>query len=307
MGIPKITLGIEVGDSSLKLALHDRSQKKILRTGVVPTASHPLREVELLERTIVEWLEPFPQVNANAITLSIPARLGIVRLVDIPADIKEIREYVEWEFETCINAQRSEFWMDFHVVPGRSKGSRVAVVGGVRKIWLETLRKGFVRRDLIPAVVELDAFSLMNLLEQGSGVKKGLVCAIKVDTTGVIIAWGQSGVLHALRWVSVSALSTMSRLEAFDALAKDMTKELHQGFAQLGVEQAAGQIVYLCGDLSIENDFVSALRKSSPDFLYHLLDSFPALKLDPQLAPEAMAPLCATAIGASFRYREDRK
>lgn len=308
MGKPLTTLGIEVGDTSLKLALFDHKKNRVLRLGVVEVASHPLREVDLLEKTILQWTEYAPDLQSPQICLSIPTRLAVVRRIEIPPEIKDVREYVEWEFSSAVNSPRSEYYMDFHEVHPVRKQPKLAIVGAIRKVWLDTMRKGFQRRDLVPGVVEVDAFSLLNLLETGIlGHKNTTVCVVKVDRTGVIVVWGQGGILSALRWVSVSSLSTMGRVEAFQSLAQDLTAELHKGFAQVGIDSAAGQIVHLCGDLSVESDFVEALRKSSPDFLYHLLDSFHRLHLEADGSTASKAPLCATAIGAALRFRGDRK
>jgi len=308
MGKPNTTLGIEVGDTSLKLALFDHKHRRVTRVGVVEVPSHPLREVDLLEKTISQWAEGIPDVTSPRIILSIPSRLCVVRRVQIPAAVPNPREYVEWEFSTAVNAPRSDYYFDYHQVGPSSSQGQTAIVGAIRKIWLDTIRRGFQRRELVPGVVEVDAFSLLNLLEVGiAGPKAGLVCVVKVDRTGVIVVWGQAGSLLSLRWVSVSALSTLGREDAFRTLAEDLTSELHKGFAQVGVDKAAGQIVHLCGDLSVEDDFVAALRSSSPDFLYHLLDSFHRIQLDADGSTTSKAPLCATAIGAALRYREDRK
>lgn len=308
MGKPLTTLGIEVGDTSLKLALFDHKVNRILRLGVVEVSAHPLREVDQLEKTILQWLEYAPDLQSAQITLSIPTRLAVVRRVEIPAEIKDVKEYLEWEFASAVNSPRSEYYMDFQQVHSHRKNPRIAIVGAIRKVWLDNMRRGFQRKDLIPGVVEVDAFSLLNLLELGIlGNKNTTVCVVKVDRTGVIVVWGTGGVLSTLRWVSVSSLSTMGRVEAFQSLAQDLTGELHKGFAQVGIDNAAGQIVHLCGDLSIEADFVDALRKTSPDFLYHLLDSFHRIQIDAEGSSAGRAPLCATAIGAALRFRGDRK
>ena len=306
MGIQKTTLGIEIGDTSLKLALFDHKQGRALRLGVVDVPAHPLREIKLLENTISEWAKGHPDITSENITIALPARLCVVRHFALPSELKDVQEFVEWEFASSINSPRSEYYMDYQVAQVGRK-SRVAIVGAVRRTWLDSMRQGFTKRELVPGVVEVDAFSLLNLLEQGiAAPKSGIVCVVKVDRSGVIIAWGTDGVLNGLRWVSVGALSTMNRVEAFAALAKDLTDELHKGFVQVGIDAAAGSIVYLCGDLSVEQDFVEALRKSSPDFLYHLLDSYNRIHMDAEGTSSAMAPLCAAALGASLRFREDR-
>jgi Tfp pilus assembly PilM family ATPase len=308
MGKPHTTLGIEIGETSLKLALFDTKLNKVIRLGVVDVASHPLREVDLLEKVILQWAEYAPGLDASAITLSLPARLCVVRQVEIPTGIPNVKEYVEWEFSSATNSPSSEYYLDYQVAETSKKQNAVATVGAIRRIWLDSLRKGFQRKDLIPGVVEVDAFSLLNLVEAGIPEAKTKVsCVVKVDRSGVIVLWGQAGALRTIRWVSVGSLSTMSRIDAFQSLAKDLTDELHQGFSLVGVEDAKGQIVYLCGDLSVEDDFVKALRDSSPDFLYHLLDSFSKILLDSEGASSSKAPLCATAIGAALRFREDRK
>jgi len=308
MGKPNTTLGIEVGDTSLKLALFDHKQHKVLRLGVVEVSAHPLREVELLEKAILQWMDYVPDTDSLSVVLAVPTRISVVRRIELPRELKDVREYVEWEFANAINAPRGDYYMDFEVIKASGRHPALAIVGAMRKVWLDTVRKGFQRRNLVPSVVEVDAFSLLNLMEAGLQAQKtAIACIVKVDRTGVIVVWGQNGSLKAIRWVSVSLLSTMGRVDAFKGLAADLTDQLHKGFAQVGVEEAAGQIVHLCGDLSVEADFVDALRKSSPDFLYHLLDSFHRIQLDAEGASSNKAPLCAAAIGAALRFRGDRK
>ena len=49
MSDTKLYLGIEVGDTSMKVALVDSSEKKVVKAAVIPTETNPIYDIFLFE------------------------------------------------------------------------------------------------------------------------------------------------------------------------------------------------------------------------------------------------------------------
>ena len=85
MSDTKIYLGIEVGDASLKVALLDSAEKRVLRTAILQTGTSPLDDVYTFETVLQAWLESVQQESVEAVSLSIPAFRSVIRQVFVPA------------------------------------------------------------------------------------------------------------------------------------------------------------------------------------------------------------------------------
>lgn len=307
MGTTNLSLGIEISEPNIKLALFDQKQNKVLRLGSIDVSTHPLRDVASLESVIAEWAAEAPGLQASQITVTLPTNMCVVRRVEMPKGIPNKREYIEWEFSTAINSLRNDYLLDFHEIS--NKANSVAMVAAVRKSWLEPMRKGMSNRELMPSQVEVDAFSLLNLFEAGLiGTRESLSCIIKVDRTGVVIVWGKDGVLQTMQWLNVAPLANMRPEQAFQALCSGLLSKLDAGARQLGYPDASGHLVHLCGDLAINEEFVKQLKSFIPKVTFTVLSSLHRIQLESGFAvSEGMVPLCAAAIGAALRRKEDRK
>jgi len=171
------------------------------------------------------------------------------------------------------------------------------------------LRKGMSNRELMPSQVEVDAFSLLNLFEAGLiGTRESLSCIIKVDRTGVVIVWGKDGILQTMQWLNVSPLANMRPEQAFQALCSGLLSKLDAGSRQLGFPDSSGHLVHLCGDLAVNEEFVKQLKNFIPKVTFTVLSSLHRIQVESGFAvSEGMVPLCAAAIGAALRRKEDRK
>ena len=61
MSDTKFYLGIEVGDASLKVALVDSAERRVLRTAVLQTGTSPLDDVYTFESVLQGWLDSIQQ------------------------------------------------------------------------------------------------------------------------------------------------------------------------------------------------------------------------------------------------------
>ena len=61
-------LGIEVGDVSLKVALLDAAEKRVLKTAVLQTETSPIDDIFTFETVLQGWMEE------NGLKMSRPSR-----------------------------------------------------------------------------------------------------------------------------------------------------------------------------------------------------------------------------------------
>ena len=57
MSDTKLYLGIEAGDASLKVALLDSAEKRVLKTAVLNTETSPLDDVFSFESALQDWVD----------------------------------------------------------------------------------------------------------------------------------------------------------------------------------------------------------------------------------------------------------
>lgn len=60
MSETKLYLGVEVGDTSMKVALVDSSAKKVVKVAVLPTETNPIYDIFLFESTLQQWVDEKP-------------------------------------------------------------------------------------------------------------------------------------------------------------------------------------------------------------------------------------------------------
>ena len=73
MSDTKLYLGIEAGDASLKVALLDAAEKRVLKTAVLNTETSPLDDVFSFESALQDWVDENQIENIRAISVTIPA------------------------------------------------------------------------------------------------------------------------------------------------------------------------------------------------------------------------------------------
>ena len=72
MSDTKIYMGIEAGDASLKVALLDATERRVLKTAVLETETAPLDDVYAFETALQGWMD-FNQIESvEAISVAIP-------------------------------------------------------------------------------------------------------------------------------------------------------------------------------------------------------------------------------------------
>ena len=96
MSDTKIYMGIEAGDASLKVALVDAAERRVLKTAVLDTETAPLDDVYTFETVLQGWME-FNQIESvEAVSVAIPAFRSIIRQIFVPAGRSSSRALRTW-------------------------------------------------------------------------------------------------------------------------------------------------------------------------------------------------------------------
>lgn len=294
----KLHLGIEAGEVLLKVALYDSAEKKVLKTAILDTGSNPLDDVFSFESALSKWIADNGNLELGSIGLTVSSFRAIVKQLFVPPEVSNVREYLEWYLGTVVNANASDYILDFVELGGASEMGRTVLLIAMRKVWVDSIRKGFRNQAIAPKVLEVDALSVLNLLEVGAKLDGRLQCVIKADVTGVMLLWASKDNIRALRCCSTLDLAGKEREEAYEQLAKNISAQVKMAAE---INGAAVNQYLLCGELATDLLFVENLRKAVDDKPIVPMDSFANIRLpvDEENASHVLS--CAGAIGVSLR------
>jgi len=303
MSDTKIYLGIEVGDASLKVALVDATERRVLRTAILQTGTSPLDDVYTFESVLQGWLDSIQQETLEAVSVAIPAFRSIIRQVYVPAEACANRDdYLEWYLGLITNAEKGSYIMDTQVLCGDATVGETVLLIAVRREWVDGLRKGFRSKMLAPKAMEVDVLSLMNLMDSAERID-GLECVIKADFAGVTLMWLSKDRLQDLRCVSTLSLVDKSAEEAYGFLAKEIRQQIDLA-KEDNVSYDVHQI-HLCGELATDPLFMRNLQAAVSDYQIVLMDSFSNLRLPVEEEDSAAVLSCSAAIGAALNLMEE--
>ncbi|PWJ69934.1 MULTISPECIES: type IV pilus biogenesis protein PilM [unclassified Fibrobacter] len=302
MSDTKLYLGIEVADASLKVALLDGTERRVLKTAILETETSPLVDVYAFEVVLQEWMKFINVENVDAVSVSIPAFRSIIRQVFVPAEAsKNLDDYLKWYVSLITNADDGVYVIDYQIMKGDDSLGYTVMLIAVRREWVDNLRKGFRNKSLTPKSLDVDVLSLMNLMDFAEQVSE-LGCVVKADYAGVTMVWLTKDNLQAMRCVSTLNLVNKSKEEAYQILADGIAEQI-----RLAKEENSAidtKMVNLCGEMASDLSFVETLRQKLSDCQLVMLDSFSNLRL-PVEAEDAAAVLCCSgAIGAALNVME---
>lgn len=302
MSDTKIYMGIEPGAVSLKIALVDGIEKRVLRTAVVPTEASPIDDVYSFEVALHGWMSSIELENVDSISVTIPAFHSVIRQVYIPAEAAtHIDEYLQWYLESITCAEKNAYVVDYKILSGQPKVGFTVLLLAVRRQWVDGLRKGFRNKALAPKSMEVDVLSLMNLMDFSEKVDS-LQCILKADYTGVVLMWMGKDNLQGLRCVSTLPLIDKDEDVAFNMLATEIVRQMELAKAEDAALDA--KLIRLCGELALSEKFVEILRAVAKDCQVSLMDSFTNLRLPVEVGDAENVPVCSGAIGAALSLME---
>ena len=302
MSDTKIYMGVEVGDANLKVALVDRTERRVLKTAVVDTETSPLDDVYTFESAVQNWLEYCQIESVDAVSVSIPAFRSIVRQVFVPPEAaKNMDDYIKWYVSLITNAEASAYIIDYQILSGEESLGFTVMLIAVREKWVDNLRKGFRSKMLAPKAMDVDVLSIMNLVDFAENVTE-LTCVVKADYAGVTLLWLTKDNLQALRCVSTLSLVNKTPEEAYQFLVSGIAEQIR--VAQEENAAIVTKQIRLCGDMANDIMFVEGLRQKLSDCQVIPMDSFSNLRLPTEAEDSAAVLSCAGAIGAALNVME---
>ena len=253
MSDTKLYLGVEVGDTSMKVALVDASAKKVVKAAVLPTESNPIYDIFLFESMLQQWVDENQIKDIEATSVTMPATMSIIRKVYVPQEaVANKDQYLKWYMELFSNADVSAYVVDSITLSGDDTLGYNELIMAVRKEWVEALRKGFRSRILSPKSMEVDVLSLMNVMDVGEKIKDA-VCVVKADFAGVTLAWMRRDELLALRCVSTLSMVGKTEDVAYPILANEIVEQMKLVQSENAVNGVTD--VRLCGEMASNEQF----------------------------------------------------
>lgn len=302
MSDTKIYMGVEVGGANLKVALVDRTERRVLKTAVLDTETSPLDDVYAFESAVQNWLEYCQIESVDAVSVSIPAFRSIVRQVFVPPEAaKNMDDYIKWYVSLITNAEASAYIIDYQILSGEESFGFTVMLIAVREKWVDNLRKGFRSKMLAPKAMDVDVLSIMNLVDFAENVTE-LTCVVKADYAGVTLLWLTKDNLQALRCVSTLSLVNKTPEEAYQFLVSGIAEQIR--VAQEENAAIVTKQIRLCGDMANDIMFVEGLRQKLSDCQVIPMDSFSNLRLPTEAEDSAAVLSCAGAIGAALNVME---
>ena len=302
MSDTKIYMGVEAGDATLKVALVDGVERRVLKTAVLDTETSPLDDVYAFESAVQNWLEYCQIESVEAVSVSIPAFRSIVRQIFVPPEAaKNMDDYIRWYVSLITNAEANAYIIDYQILSGEEALGFTVMLIAVREKWVDNLRKGFRSKMLAPKAMDVDVLSIMNLVDFAENVTE-LTCVVKADYAGVTLLWLTKDNLQALRCVSTLSLVNKTPEEAYQFLVSGIAEQIR--VAQEENASIVTKQIKLCGDMANDMMFVGGLRQKLSDCQVIPMDSFSNLRLPIEAEDSAAVLSCAGAIGAALNVME---
>ena len=301
MSDTKLYLGIEVSDTSMKVALVDAAEKKVVKVAVLPTECNPIYDIFLFESTLQQWVDENQIENIEATSVTMPATMSIIRKVYVPPEaVANKWQYLNWYLELFTNAEAGAYIVDAKTLSGDDSFGYNELVMAVRKEWVDALRKGFRSRMLSPKSMEVDVLSIMNVMDVGEKIKDA-VCVVKADYSGVTLIWMRRDELLALRCVSTLSMVGKTEDIAYPILANEIVEQIKLVQTENSINGVTD--VRLCGEMASQEMFVNTLTGKLTDYHVSLMTGLSQLPSDESVNPVDMI-CCVGAVGAALNQME---
>lgn len=301
MSDTKLYLGIEVSDTSMKVALVDAAEKKVVKVAVLPTECNPIYDIFLFESTLQQWVDENQIENIEATSVTMPATMSIIRKVYVPPEaVANKWQYLNWYLELFTNAEAGAYIVDAKTLSGDDSFGYNELVMAVRKEWVDALRKGFRSRMLSPKSMEVDVLSIMNVMDVGEKIKDA-VCVVKADYSGVTLIWMRRDELLALRCVSTLSMVGKTEDIAYPILANEIVEQIKLVQTENSINGVTD--VRLCGEMASQEMFVNTLTGKLTDYHVSLMTGLSQLPSDESVNPVDMI-CCIGAVGTALNQME---
>ncbi len=311
---PKSIIGIDLGHSVFKLAEYNHTKKRVGWVTKKLVESSVWQDETLIAGNLKEILDnPDLHINkkSTGLVLAVYGSQAAFREVQIPADEKNLLDAVSWEMEQYLASPVDDYALDYHEMAATEPaGIRRFLVAAYRKSEIERLKRIASILELSLQVVDVDIFAVLNSFALNyPEAQAGTTLIIKGDLHSVSCFLTSQGQLLGFESLEVPKEVIYGEDEERSQVITTLVASLTELAGSMGPEgTAAFDKVFVCGDLSLDNEFNKSLEVGLSTQITALNSfkqvNFPAGNDYAQIKNEH-APQFATAIGLTMRYKGD--
>ncbi|MDR3001393.1 MAG: hypothetical protein LBU89_09035 [Fibromonadaceae bacterium] len=267
MAVQKVCLGVEIGQDKLKVALVEPERRYVIKVDVIPVSGDSIDEASNYASIVGSWVRSnlLPKIDLIAVTFSVCD--GIMRLVAIPKEVENVREYVNWEFTQATGSKMNDYQADVVLYPNPKKPERAIVTAMQTKLVNYFCSPELVKSGFSPRCLMADVCALLNLLECSEGLSSPK-CILKADKRNVVAVWGDETGPLAIRLLANDNISSRAIVDILESGFKEVSK--------------AKRNVKICGELSADVEFMAELAAEAKKELINtqLWDSLPKFSFE---------------------------
>ncbi|HJK91024.1 MAG: pilus assembly protein PilM, partial [Myxococcales bacterium] len=172
----KNLIGVDIGSTSIKVVeiKESRGSRKLVRFGLHPLPPETIVDGHIINSgAVVEGLEKlFHKVRRRNVALRASGHSVIIKKIAMPLMTPaELQEQIGWEAEQHIPFDLAEVHIDHQILHRREdEGQMDVLLVAAKREEIADLTNLAVEARLKPMCVDLDAFTVQNVLEVGYGV-----------------------------------------------------------------------------------------------------------------------------------------
>ncbi|MEM9068771.1 MAG: type IV pilus assembly protein PilM [Myxococcota bacterium] len=171
----KNLVGVDIGSTSIKVCeiKESRGSRKLVRFGFHPLPAETIVDGHIINSgAVVEGLDKlFHKSKRRNIAMRASGHSVIIKKIAMPLmTAAELNEQIHWEAEQHIPFDLAEVTIDYEVLHRRDdEGQMDVLLVAAKKEEVSDLTNLALEARLQPKVVDLDAFTVQNVLETGYG------------------------------------------------------------------------------------------------------------------------------------------
>ncbi len=185
-GGKKGLIGLDIGTSSIKVSELKESKKGYIleNFGMVPLPPEAIVDGALMNSpAIVEAIETViseRKIKTKDVATSVSGASVMIRKIQLPVMTEEeLDEQIQWEAEQYIPFNLSDVNLAYEILnPGDDEGNMEILLVAAKKDMINDYVAVITEAGLVPVIVDLDAFSMLNAYEINYQIMENEVLAL---------------------------------------------------------------------------------------------------------------------------------
>jgi len=353
-GGKKPTIGLDIGSNTIKVAELRESKKgyQLANFGMVSIPPEVIVDGAIMNTgAVVDAIRTLlseRKVKAKEVVSSVSGQSVMIRKITMPAMTEEqLEEQIQWEAAQYIPFEISDVNLDFQILnPGDAEGNMEVLLVAAKKEIINDYVSVLTETGLNPVVIDVNAFSLLNMYEANYPImEKEVIALVNAGASLINIVVLQGGQYVFSRDISMGgnlfteeiqkqlsvSYEDAELLKKGGSAKKDteevMRKEVDMVIREVS-EQIAGEIarsldfysaaapadaqinkIWLCGGSCRISGLAEAIGKNQ-NLPVEILDPFKNVERNPKhFDPayiEEVGPQAGVVVGLALRRAGDR-